>query len=253
MGAHKQFNQSNTQYSTKSDSAISSSNTDITTASSSNGCPPSKKKCINPAVEIHDNYIQQLQLDPDLLEEFKNNYVPKFYGIKQVDGYDYLELENVCAQFESPCMSDVKMGKVTYDPSATEKKQKSEMGKFPDLHHFGYQFLGIKRDNEPKKDRTFGRSLTKDTMYLAFKAFLPVDFKKKVLVVEKILDKLEKLLQWFQKQNGMQFYGSSLLLVYCSKTMEVDVRMIDFAHVFYEIGMIDENYLFGLRCLKIYR
>lgn len=55
--------------------------------------------------------------------------------------------------------------------------------------------------------------------------------------------------KWFSDQELLQFYASSLLFVYegdSKRPPRVDVRMIDFSHVFrVEFGH-DENYRHGL-------
>ena len=69
-------------------------------------------------------------------------------------------------------------------------------------------------------------------------------------MVKNILMKMDALIGWFEEQTSLQFYGSSLLIIYNSETCEADVKMIDFAHVFYEAGKSDENFLFGIRNLR---
>ena len=79
---------------------------------------------------------------------------------------------------------------------------------------------------------------------------LPVDPEKKVAIVKKILEKLNDIIQWFEKQSCLQFYASSILITYSLSKVAVDMRMIDFAHTFYEPDKPDENYLFGARNLR---
>jgi hypothetical protein len=55
--------------------------------------------------------------------------------------------------------------------------------------------------------------------------------------------------RWFNEQESFHFYASSLLFVYegnAEKGVRVDIRMIDFSHVFSVQGEKDDNYLHGL-------
>lgn len=255
---NKEFTSRTQKSSIISDSGVSSSGTStkacLTTTNPTSSTPTgdlTSNSTDKASIQsVYETYLAPgLHLEPELLQELISNYIPKFYGIRNINGYDYLELENVIGTIKNPCMTDVKMGLKTYDPEATEEKKTREATKFREIHNFGYQFLGIKRGTEAKKDRSFGRSRNKDTIHLAYEAFLPVELEKRVVIINRILEKLGRILSWFERQKGLQFYGSSLLFVYCNETLHCDIRMIDFAHVFYEKDMLDENYMFGLRCL----
>ena len=47
-------------------------------------------------------------------------------------------------RFKKPCILDVKVGRVTYDPSATQEKIAQELAKFPPLQKVRFQFTGMK-------------------------------------------------------------------------------------------------------------
>lgn len=199
---------------------------------------------------LQSDIISEIKIDPNLIQEFVYNFVPTFYGIENFNGYDYLELQNLSASFSNPSMADIKIGKVTYDPNASETKiQRATAWKA--LPEVGFCFLGIKRNQEAKIDKKFCRSLKVDEVYKCFELFLPMDCSR-IEVVDNFILQLDKLISWFERQDGVQFYSSSLLMVYCSKTNQTIMKMIDFAHVFYEPNKIDENYLFGARNLKKY-
>jgi len=193
------------------------------------------------------NLLDKVSLSPELLDEFQR-FTSKFYGISTINGHDYIELDNLYSNFKNPCLADIKMGRYNYDPQASEEKRKRRIAKFPPRLELGYSFSGIKTDQiQLKKD--FGRSLTIETISEAFEKFLPSYMPDRVAVVEKFMPKLEALRQWFETQTSMQFYCSSLFMVYCRTELTVNVKMIDFAHVFYEPGRKDENYLLGLTSL----
>jgi len=201
------------------------------------------------AIQCLQQSIGGLIKQPELVEELVSSFIPKFHGLYNIDGYDYLEIERIGNKFKSASFTDIKIGKVTYDPNASEEKKRKSNAKWGPLPQFGYQFLGIKRGSEDLRNRSFGRSLTAENIKNGYDAFLPEEASLKKLVKERIVEKLSRLIGWFEKQRSFQFYGSSLLIAYCNETGEVDMKMIDFAHVFYE-DMVDENYLFGIKKLR---
>jgi len=215
----------------------------------SNGNEVAKRysKCLSENKQLLlEQYSAGIKIDDSLLKDLKS-FLPKFYGVRTVNGYDYLEIENLTSCFENACTCDIKIGKVSYDPLANEDKRLKCYEKFPLQSEFGYQFLGIRREGM-QLDKIFGRSLNKSSIHKAFNNFLPIEVEKRVIIKRKIVNKLKCLLLWFENQTSLQFYGSSLLVIYSPKDMTCDVKMIDFAHVFYE-EMQDENYMFGLRRL----
>ena len=58
--------------------------------------------------------------------------------------WGYLKLEDLTRTFKNPCIMDVKMGRVTWDPNASEVKRKREESKYPPLKNLGFQFLGCR-------------------------------------------------------------------------------------------------------------
>lgn len=186
-----------------------------------------------------------------------------------------------------PCIMDVKMGRVTYDPMASHSKMLEQIQKYPRLCDFGFRILGI-RTPEFTRRKDYGRRLDgQEQVFEAFENFLrPLETShRKVVVTDRMVNILERLLEWFETKSGNQlrFYGTSLLFVYDAAqdigikdqdrqpnlTKSVRVAMIDFAHVFHShdppsgpsrsgsFSSIatsgdqnkDDNYLYGLRRL----
>ena len=50
----------------------------------------------------------------------------------------------MCRRFRNPSILDVKIGRVSYDPEADEKKRSAEMAKYPPLAKLGFQLLGMR-------------------------------------------------------------------------------------------------------------
>lgn len=232
--------------------------------------PMSPSSSNNIMQSLNASLLSEFNIAETLLKTLREEFVAKFYGVKTVNGYDYLELDRIGSKIFTKNIinnmhntynttniistADIKIGKVTYDPLASEAK-KSRSNKWECLPVLGYQYLGIKRNDEKLIDKSFCRGLKIDEIYKVHEQFLPEvkcerSLETRQKVVEKILVKIDAIIEWFDEQKSLQFYGSSLLVIYNSETCEAEVKMIDFAHVFYEAGKTDENYLFGIRNLR---
>lgn len=192
---------------------------------------------------------------------------------------NFLCLEELTLHCKEPCIVDIKIGVVTYDPMALKDKVLEQSSKYRRLREFGFRILGMKLGNE-FKDKSYGKNLkTSDQIYEALDSFFsPLSkIEHKYVVINKILKRLQLLSTWFESENinQLRFFSSSLLIVYDSFTdkskpqdmiladlaKNVRVSMIDFAHVFHVHDPVssegdvpsngrDDNYLFGLRKLQ---
>lgn len=84
----------------------------------------------------------------------------------------------------------------------------------------------------------------------SFAEFLNGRPKDSHFLAAEFLNRLKVVKDYFHNQNSLQFYASSLLFVYegdPTKKPCVDMRMIDFSHVFRTQNVRDENYIQGLR------
>ncbi|KAH8352989.1 hypothetical protein KR084_007967 [Drosophila pseudotakahashii] len=150
----------------------------------------------------------------------------------------------------------------------------------------GFQVYRPNDEEHPKETtvmrhgKDYGKSLNvegfKQTMALFFNANSSSDSKNRragtELLLNEVLRQLQEILSWFQRQRLLHFYASSLLICYDYSRLGnppmsqsllnghrikeddpatwVQVRMIDFAHVYpAEQAQPDENYMFGLRSL----
>lgn len=201
---------------------------------------------------------------------------------RDYDKVDFLSLEDLAAHCREPCIIDIKIGQITYDPMAIKEKVLEQSGKYKRLREFGFRILGMKLGSS-FQDKNFGRTLeTTKQVYDALDSFFtPLENDElRCVVISKILREIEDLLEWFERKNTNQlrFFSSSLLIIYDSHinnqtttgkstntaqdelTKSVRVSMIDFAHVFHvhdetlesgdETKRKDENYIFGLKKLK---
>lgn len=53
-------------------------------------------------------------------------------------------MEDLTYRYKCPCIMDIKMGKVTYDPSATKAKRLSEAVKYPEQETLGFRLTGYR-------------------------------------------------------------------------------------------------------------
>ncbi|KAI6179084.1 Kinase [Aphelenchoides besseyi] len=188
--------------------------------------------------------------------------VPRFYGTHKIEigkrkkEYKFLELEDVVFSYHRPCVMDVKIGRVTYDPTASEEKQLAELAKSPFQQICGFRILGYRIstfDNPRIKGKEWGRDQTAETVDDAFAEFLegrPGCFHE---LTKEFLRRIRIVENYFNDQQSLQFYASSLLFVYEADPehdLNVDLRMIDFSHVFRDQSVRDENYIVGVRYIS---
>ncbi|VIO86572.1 Uncharacterized protein BM_BM7551 [Brugia malayi] len=202
--------------------------------------------------------LKHLNDENDVLTRFAV-FVPKFYGLKTLrvgrKEMEFIVMEDLAYRYKCPCIMDIKMGRVTYDPSATKAKRLSEAIKYPEQETLGFRLTGYRmrfghNENDLRiRDKQWGRSRNLENVVDAFREFLSGRLMEKSLVAEQTLEQLYKLRKWFNSQRVYHFYASSILLAYeacVERPPNVLIKLIDFSHVFPANGAIDDNYLFGL-------
>ncbi len=181
----------------------------------------------------------------------------------------YIVLTDATIGFEKPCIMDIKIGTMTYEPDAKPSKIQSQRNKYPQQEVFGFRIVGLQvyDPNHPMSssttgyrtmDKIDGRKLkSKDAILATFQVFFKVRNQNNVdrvqrEILEEFLRKLIRLRRWFSEKNeSFVFYASSLLFVYegarqRSLTMKgVNLKLIDFAHVRKHNGK-DVGFLHGL-------
>jgi hypothetical protein len=213
--------------------------------------------------------------------------MPRFHGVATLpadaDGgggggqpppRSYLVLEDVTRPFLRPCVMDVKMGVQAWDEDAPPAKVAQERGKYPPQQAVGLRVTGMRvwrRDERryTEHGRAFGYALDDATLPHAFYEFLHDGTRVRTELIPPLLERLAAVRGWFAAQSDFRFYGSSLLFVYDGGGSEpaaaaaaaavaaaappprVDVRMIDFAHVWpirpaEQPAGRDDGYLKGL-------
>ncbi|KAJ1825754.1 hypothetical protein LPJ56_002523 [Coemansia sp. RSA 2599] len=203
-------------------------------------------------------------------------FLPAYHGTARLDndeapdaavaaGDTHICLENLAADYTSPCILDIKMGTQLHDLDATpEKKARAEAhAKRRTSAEIGYALSGYVIAGHPAKERSWLYDLTKQTVVT--EALVPffdaaqaaVDAEYRDAVVGQIVDWLVEYRDAVRAAETRMF-GSSLLVIVEADGLRAvarrrdgqrlaTVRAIDFAHSHWTPGQgPDSQYLFGL-------
>jgi hypothetical protein len=64
----------------------------------------------------------------------------------------FMQLEDVTAKFRYPCVTDIKIGAQTHDPTASQEKIAYEKRKCPQAAQIGFRLLGMKVKSDSHGD-----------------------------------------------------------------------------------------------------
>ncbi|XP_005095142.1 inositol polyphosphate multikinase [Aplysia californica] len=157
--------------------------------------------------------------DPDLIE--LKPFLAPFYGAEKKNGTTFLKLKNLTSQFHRPCVTDIKIGKVTYDQEATAEKRSHEAAKYPPMKQLGFRFSGMrvfdpKTQSNQQYENDYCLTLTESNMVTEglgrFFGLQNGNLRRDA--IRPVLSKLKRLESWFLKQKKFSFIASSLLIVY---------------------------------------
>lgn len=217
---------------------------------------------------------QSMRREIELLRRLAN-FTPPYLGVLEnfvqsgPPAEYHIMMQDIRANFVKPCVIDIKMGTQTFEPDASMEKRKRELSKYKQQSIFGMRIVGMRRydPNHPKadsagfvkEDKTFGLSLTtREDLLEALRTFFTSSNDKgqalRMQSISNILMLLQVLRRWFDDNDCLCFYASSILLVYegltdgASKHL-TNMKMVDFGHVRREAGG-DHGYVLGLRTLS---
>ncbi|KAJ3044598.1 inositol hexakisphosphate kinase 3 [Rhizophlyctis rosea] len=207
-------------------------------------------------------------------------FLPAFYGTKVTKGLDkegkekdvaVIEIEDLTAEYRNPCVMDIKLGRRLWSDDATEEKRlrMEEQARVTTSGQTGLRICGMKiynpeTDSYTTHDRTYGRSLTPQTLPTGIREFFLRSSSQTtstslqlvpLSVLRTIHTSINKLIQTIKDEN-VRLYTSSLLIIYegnatdysCQKA---EIRLIDFAHAHFEDGIgCDDGAVFGLENLR---
>ncbi|XP_034415058.1 inositol polyphosphate multikinase [Cyclopterus lumpus] len=158
--------------------------------------------------------------DPCLLQ--LQNHLPKYYGTwSSPDSPNdlYLKLEDVTRRFVKPCIMDVKLGQRSYDPFASQEKREQQIRKYPLMEEIGFLVLGMRvykmcSDTFDSYDQHYGRGLVQDSIKDGLAKFFHNGVSLRKDAVSASIHRVQCILRWFESQQQLVFYASSLLFVY---------------------------------------
>jgi len=226
------------------------------------------------------NFYVEINRSNHPIDALIRNHIPKFHGLEQV-GFtngivvteDFLVLDDITEGFELPTVMDIKVGKQTWGPDATEAKKVGEASKYVGTKGpYGFSILGmiVHAHEETASvqvqqfDKSFGKNLKTQEVHRVPELFFCHDQKPPIELVKIVVEKITTIRDVFELQRRYKIYASSLLLTYDSQAVRnfkkgkitqpqlaqsVNIRLIDFAHVFDANGERDDNFLHGLNNL----
>jgi len=201
--------------------------------------------------------------------------VPKFHGVVSVgSGNLLLELEDVTYMYDRPSIMDVKIGMRTWyddaDPAYIQKCKEKDAQTTQSLLGFRICGMQVYHNNSQRywrASKEWCKTLNEVSVDSALGTFVHNESGLRPVDVYGgkggVIHQLELLEEWMMHQTEFVFFSSSLLIVYegknCDSGASVSVRLVDFAHAFYnrcedmnsdDIHPRDENFLEGLRNFK---
>lgn len=160
-------------------------------------------------------------------------YLPKYYGVwspSTAPNDLYLKLEDVTRKFNKPCIMDVKIGQKSYDPYASNEKIQQQISKYPLMEGIGFLVLGMRvyhsnSDSYETHNQHYGRSLTKETVKDGISRFFRNGGTLRKDAIAASIEKIQQILQWFESQDRLHFYASSLLFVYEGSSQQMTTSL----------------------------
>ena len=195
-----------------------------------------------------------------------STFVPRFFGVLDLEGLTYMKMEDVTRQYCRPCIIDIKIGYQTWYSSATASH--IEKCKVKDAattsSELGFKICGMQvydKDNDSywRTSKEWCKKLDVNSVKGALSQFFghPNTSLKAMDICcgpSGLLRKIESLGEWCERQRSFQFYSASLLILYegCATTSEdlkLELKLIDFAHALGANGEKDDNFISGLSSL----
>jgi len=199
-------------------------------------------------------------------------FIPSYYGVleyspeqhdqKDTPTYPYVVLQDLTSRFSKPCVMDIKVGTETYEPDAPLEKQRREASKYPPQTVLGLRIVDMRIHDPHHPDgdalgfRMFGKALgrsllTRSSVLEALRLFF--SRRNSILQLHRLVAKLKSLSTWFEDNDRLSFYASSILFVYegdrqANNVEHVELKMIDFGHV-RRSSCGDKGYKIGLTTL----
>lgn len=198
--------------------------------STNEGCvfkPLTKPLCAEREKQFYET-VSKVSSVPVILE--LKPLVPVYHGTVTMKVRDknieFLKLTDITFGMAEPCVIDIKIGRRTWDPLATEEKRLVESGKYVRTKENvgfcipGFQVSSISAGKLKRYGKEYGKGLDEKSVYEAFKIFLNADTRLFRPLIAKILTKLYEVQSWAHEQRQFHIYSSSVLIVYDAKRLK---------------------------------
>ncbi|KAL7052624.1 hypothetical protein ACKWTF_004943 [Chironomus riparius] len=138
---------------------------------------------------------------------------------------NFIKLRDLTHGISEPCVIDIKMGRRTWDPLATEQKREAEENKYVGCKNTvgfcipGLQTHHIASGTYKKFGKEYGKKLNQNTVKEALRLFLNADSGLCRQLIMQILTNLWAIQKWIRTQKVYQFYSSSILIIYDARKL----------------------------------
>uniref|UniRef100_A0A182N3R0 Kinase n=1 Tax=Anopheles dirus TaxID=7168 RepID=A0A182N3R0_9DIPT len=156
--------------------------------------------------------------------------IPRYRGHQKLpiggELIEFLRLEDLTQGMLEPCIMDVKIGRRSWDPMATEEKRRYEASKYVesrDAYGFcvpGFQFYSLQTGRLQRYGKEYGKRLTAVTVRDAVRRFLNADVGLCRQQLIQFLTDLWNIQKWARTQTSFRLYASSVLLVYDARRLK---------------------------------
>uniref|UniRef100_A0A182WD30 Kinase n=1 Tax=Anopheles minimus TaxID=112268 RepID=A0A182WD30_9DIPT len=139
---------------------------------------------------------------------------------------EFLKLEDLTQGMLEPCIMDVKIGRRSWDPIATEEKRRYEASKYAESREAygfcipGFQFYSLQTGRLQRYGKEYGKKLTEVTVKDALRRFLNADGGLCRQQLIQFLTDLWNIQKWARTQTSFRLYASSVLLVYDARRLK---------------------------------
>mmetsp|Transcript_5173 Transcript_5173/g.7929 ORF Transcript_5173/g.7929 Transcript_5173/m.7929 type:complete len:391 (-) Transcript_5173:201-1373(-) len=171
---------------------------------------------------------------------FPHAFLPRYFGVVMCENrcgklIPYIALEDATRRFRTPCVIDIKMGRQTFEPTASLEKMIREKIKYKHQETVGFRLTGFKVFDAVQGEyievrKKFGRSLSPDMIKHGLAAFFCNGSGFRTDVILDVLQQLEALLQWTETQRSWKFYSSSILIVYEAERLYPLISNLEHTH-----------------------
>ena len=211
------------------------------------------KKCKQNEIRFFEWLYSQ---NSPIIEELRE-FAPRFYGVEERNGSNYVVMENLLTGVEHPNIMDCKLGRVTWTSYHTEEtiRNQEAKNKLTTTGSLGFRISGIVVKNsagekiEQLVKKQCFYQITDENIHDYFRKIVTADDGAvQVDVVRHFIQETERIKNWFERQNLKTFKASSVLYV-LGKNGRSQVKYIDFAHAEDAGGQSDANVIEGLENL----